>query len=60
MGNKSLIFCGNSPKFLDEKLTKESTAANGGTAFRIPSLINANGTLIAAADKASCGAIGAT
>lgn len=23
MGNKSLIFCGNSPKFLDEKLTKE-------------------------------------
>lgn len=56
MGNKSLIFCGNSPEFLDEKLTKESTAANGGTAFRIPSLINANGTLIAAADKASCGA----
>lgn len=56
MGNKSLIFCGNSPEFLDEELTKESTAANGGTAFRIPSLINANGTLIAAADKASCGA----
>ena len=29
---------------------------NGGNAFRIPSLVNADGTLIAAIDRASCGA----
>ncbi|MCD7872693.1 MAG: glycoside hydrolase [Clostridiales bacterium] len=56
MNNPNLIFCGNSPLFLKEELTKNSTPENGGVAFRIPSLINANGTLIAAIDKASTGA----
>lgn len=56
MADEQLIFCGSSPAFLDEELTKHSNEENGGVAFRIPSLINANGTLIAAIDRASCGA----
>ena len=48
MADEQLIFCGSSPAFLDEELTKHSNEENGGVAFRIPSLINANGTLIAA------------
>jgi len=56
MSQEKLIFCGNSPAFLNEELTKNSNQANGGVAFRIPSLINANGTLIAAIDRASSGA----
>lgn len=56
MANEQVLFCGSSPAFLKEELTKESNEANGGIAFRIPSLINANGTLIAAIDRASCGA----
>lgn len=51
-----IIFCGSSEKFLKSDLIKYSDASNGGTAFRIPSLINASGTLIAAIDKQSCGA----
>ncbi len=56
MNKPQLIFCGSSPVYLKEELTKNSNQANGGVAFRIPSLINANGTLIAAVDKASTGA----
>lgn len=56
MSQEKLIFCGNSPAFLKEELTKNSNNANGGVAFRIPSLINADGTLIAAIDRASSGA----
>lgn len=56
MDNASLIFCGSSSVFLEEELTKQSNAENGGVAFRIPSLINSNGTLIAAIDRASSGA----
>lgn len=56
MADKKLIFCGSSTVFLDEELTKQSNDANGGTAFRIPSLINAGGTLIAVVDRASSGA----
>lgn len=55
MANQKLIFCGSSKLYLDEKLTKDSNEANGGTAFRIPSLVNANGTLIATIDKAATG-----
>ncbi len=55
MREPQLIFCGSSPVYLKEELTKNSNAANGGIAFRIPSLINANGTLIAAIDRASTG-----
>lgn len=55
MANEQVLFCGNNPAFLDEELTKQSNEENGGVAFRIPSLINANGTLIAAIDRASCG-----
>ena len=56
MSNAQLLFCGSSPAFLSEELTKFSNEANGGIAFRIPSIINANGTLIAAIDRASSGA----
>lgn len=56
MSNSQLLFCGSSPSFLREELTKFSNKANGGVAFRIPSIINANGTLIAAIDRASSGA----
>ena len=56
MDNAQLLFCGSSPAFLKEELTKFSNKANGGVAFRIPSIINANGTLIAAIDRASSGA----
>lgn len=56
MAKKQLIFCGSSETFLDKALTADSNADNGGNAFRIPSLINADGTLIAAIDRASCGA----
>ena len=56
MDNSKLLFCGSSPAFLREDLTKFSNKANGGVAFRIPSIINAGGTLIAAIDRASSGA----
>lgn len=56
MNKEQLIFCGNSEMFLKKELTKDSSKANGGIAFRIPSLINAGGTLIAAIDRASSGA----
>lgn len=56
MSNPQLIFCGSSSTFLKEELTKNSNEENGGVAFRIPSLINAGGTLIAAIDRASSGA----
>ena len=55
MSNPQLIFCGSSSTFLKEELTKNSNKENGGVAFRIPSLINAGGTLIAAIDRASSG-----
>ena len=53
---EKIIFCGNSEKYLTGELITHSDESNGGTAFRIPSLINAGGTLIAAIDKQSCGA----
>lgn len=53
---EKVIFCGNSEQFLDSSLIKYSDASNGGTAFRIPSLIKSGNTLIAAIDKQSCGA----
>lgn len=56
MSEPQLIFCGNSEVFLKKELTANSNDANGGVAFRIPSLINAGGTLIAAIDRASSGA----
>lgn len=56
MSNEKLIFCGNNELFLKKELTEHSNAANGGTAFRIPSLIKSGETLIAAIDKQSCGA----
>ena len=43
MSDSKIIFCGNSKDFLAEKLTNASNAENGGTAFRIPSLVNADG-----------------
>ncbi len=55
MSNENLIFCGNNADFLKEELTKESNESNGGVAFRIPSIVNANGTLVAIADRQSCG-----
>ncbi len=56
MSNKKTIFCGNNPDYLDKELVKQSDKSNGGVAFRIPSLVQANGTLVAAIDNASTGA----
>ena len=56
MANKQTLFCGTVSQYLSKDLIKEADENNGGTAFRIPALINANGTLIAAVDKASTGA----
>ncbi len=56
MIDKTLLFCGNSDKFLDKTLVKHSNKSNGGVAFRIPSIVNAGGVLVAAVDRASCGA----
>lgn len=56
MNDEKLIFCGNDKKFLTEELTKQSNEANGGTAFRIPSLIKSGNTLIAAIDRQTSGA----
>lgn len=53
---KQVLFCGNEKKFLAEELIKDSNASNGGAAFRIPSLVNAGGTLVAAIDRAATGA----
>ena len=46
MSDSKIIFCGNSKDFLAEELTKASNAENGGTAFRIPSLVNADAQLL--------------
>lgn len=56
MDDKKVIFCGNNELFLQKDLIAQSNESNGGTAFRIPSLINTGSTLIAAIDKQSCGA----
>lgn len=56
MADTKTIFCGNDRQYLSEELIKESDNSNGAPAFRIPSLVNANGTLIAAIDKACTGA----
>lgn len=56
MAYKKTLFCGTNSQYLKEELTKEANEANGGVAFRIPSLVNANGTLVAAIDKAYTGA----
>lgn len=55
MANKQTLFCGTNPDYLNADLVKEANDANSGVAFRIPSLVNANGTLIAAIDKAYTG-----
>lgn len=54
--SKKILFCGYDKEYLKEELTKDSNESNGGPAFRIPSLVNANGTLIAAIDRAATGA----
>ncbi len=51
MSNKQTLFCGTCPDYLDEKYIKQATPANSAPAFRIPSLINADGVLVAAVDK---------
>lgn len=56
MSEEKIIFCGNDRNFLAEDLVKFSNDTNGGTAFRIPSLIKSGNTLIAAIDRQSCGA----
>lgn len=55
MEKEQVLFCGNSEKFLKEELISQSNEHNGGIAFRIPSLVNADGTLIAAIDRQCCG-----
>ena len=52
MANKQTLFCGTNAEFLSAELVKEANESNSGVAFRIPSLVNAGGTLVAAIDKA--------
>lgn len=56
MADEKLIFCGNSEQYLKKELCRDSDETNGAPAFRIPSLVNCSGTLVAAIDKASSGA----
>lgn len=56
MSEPQVIFCGSDKQYLDESLISQSNASNGGNAFRIPSIVNANGTLVAVADRAGTGA----
>ena len=56
MGREKVIFCGNNTDFLLKELTEQSNETNGGTAFRIPSLIKSGDTLIAVIDRQTCGA----
>lgn len=56
MDNEKLIFCGNNEQLLPKEITQQSNDSNGASAFRIPSLINSKGTLIAAVNKSNCGA----
>lgn len=53
MANKHILFCGTNKEFLKEELIKDANKSNWGNSFRIPSLVNANGVLIATIDKAS-------
>lgn len=55
MDDEKVIFCGNDERYLDKELIENSDNTNGGTAFRIPSLIKAEDTLIAVIDKQSSG-----
>ena len=55
MGNKQLLFCGNHPHYLKEELTKTAIKRTAELLSN-SSLIHANGTLIAAIDRASTGA----
>lgn len=55
MAHKQTLFCGTDPQYIRNELIKEANKSNCGNAFRIPSLVNANGTLVAAIDKAYTG-----
>jgi hypothetical protein len=55
MSKPQILFCGSDKQYLAEELTKASNSANGGNAFRIPSIVNANGTLVAVVDRAGTG-----
>lgn len=55
MANKQVLFCGTDERYLAKEFIKDANDANSNAAFRIPSIVNANGTLIAAIDKAATG-----
>ena len=52
MANKQILFCGTNEEFLSPECIKDADDGNRGVAFRIPSLVNAGGTLVAAIDNA--------
>lgn len=56
MNEEKVIFCGNNEQYLAKELVEKSDASNGGTAFRIPSLIKSGNTLVAVIDKQTSGA----
>lgn len=56
MANKQTLFCGTNADYLDKNLINEANEDNSASVFRIPSLINANSTLVAVVDKACTGA----
>ena len=55
MSEEKVIFCGNNERYLAKELIENSDDANSGSAFRIPSIINANGTLVCAVAKQKSG-----
>lgn len=55
MANKTVLFCGTHPDYNSQENIKDANEGNSGVAFRIPALVNANGTLVAAIDKAYTG-----
>lgn len=50
--SSSLVFCSNDKNFIRKPLTLQSNEENGGNAFRLPSVVNSNGVIVAAASRA--------
>ncbi len=55
MGLGKILFCGNDERYLDKKYIAFSDSANGGSAFRLTSMVNADGTLVAVVCKQTVG-----
>lgn len=50
--SSSAVFCSNDKNFIREPFAFQSSEENGGSAFRLPSVVNSNGVAVAAASRA--------